>query len=469
MKSLLRTVVVVTLTCGHAAAQTSAGPVLQALVGTSGGSADTLLDNDPKTTWRPFGNTRDEGILFRFETPQWISGIDIQHCAPTSAPRYSIYLNGGKLSPSLQAKPGALRAYRWGQTAVRSLFIKLHGEKDCLSGVQFYDNDKQPIQVQPPVRVRANVVASSTLRPNNAYHPNYLFDGRLEFGWVEGASGLGIGETIEISFARPVTIRAIELWNGYQRSPSHFRKNARLKQIELSVDGNKFSLSIANKRGAQTIPLAKPVEGKRVILRIVQAFRGTKYKDVVISELRFHAPNGPFSVAPQSEPGRISALQHQAKGSALGRILDQPLHDVCSGATSETTLKLRSNASFVIYTGAKKAKRQSVTDGAWVVTENGATQIKTKMYARKHRIAKTFGPYGTRTKTATAVTGGELRIRPIAAMNPAEIRREVRKIVRLRRKSPCAAPVAKNTIATFLKPNALIISGRVATGVFQPR
>ena len=32
------------------------------------------------------------------------------------------------------------------------------------------------------------------LAPSDAYHPGYLFDGRLDFGWVEGVKGPGIGE-----------------------------------------------------------------------------------------------------------------------------------------------------------------------------------------------------------------------------------------------------------------------------------
>ena len=74
---------------------------------------------------------------------------------------------------------------------VRSVFLRLddRGPGACLAEVTFVAD--KPLVVRAPRTLAATAKASSVLAPADAYHPGYLFDGRLDFGWVEGVKGPG--------------------------------------------------------------------------------------------------------------------------------------------------------------------------------------------------------------------------------------------------------------------------------------
>src|SRR5882724_11087835 len=53
---------------------------LQALAPTSGANASAVLDGDAKTGWKPVGDPRDEGLLFRFDTPVRVDAVAVTPC-----------------------------------------------------------------------------------------------------------------------------------------------------------------------------------------------------------------------------------------------------------------------------------------------------------------------------------------------------------------------------------------------------
>jgi hypothetical protein len=140
---------------------------------------------------------------------------------------------------------------------VRSFFLKLEDSTPtCIAEVSFAG--EKPLVVRAPRRLDAVARASSVLTPADAYHPGYLFDGRLDFGWVEGVKGPGLGESMTLTFETPVSLAAAELWNGYQRSNEHFKKNARAKKVTLTVDGAPpFDFEVKDAQGPQKLSLPK--------------------------------------------------------------------------------------------------------------------------------------------------------------------------------------------------------------------
>src|SRR5690606_22044385 len=78
------------------------------------------------------------------------------------------------------------------------------------------------LPIAPPLSVAGSVTPSSVLQPADAYRAAHLFDSRKEFVWAEGATGVGIGETLTFTFDEAQKVSAIKIWNGYQRSPKHF-------------------------------------------------------------------------------------------------------------------------------------------------------------------------------------------------------------------------------------------------------
>ena len=178
------------------------GPIfLQALTPTSGANAAAVLDGDANTGWGPVGDPRDEGLLFRFETPVRMDAVAVAPCTGFAGSlRLDISADGNEVATisardPVKERPLDRAPLPGGEYGLRSVFLRIAEQNDtrdrsCIGKVAFLRGEI-PLAVRPPRSVPGRVTASSTLAPADAYHPSYLFDGRLDFGWVEGAKGLG--------------------------------------------------------------------------------------------------------------------------------------------------------------------------------------------------------------------------------------------------------------------------------------
>jgi hypothetical protein len=93
--------------------------------------------------------------------------------------------------------------------------------------------------------------ASSTLPASgeNTYDVANLKDLNSESAWVEGAKGDGIGEKLELTLRTPRKLAAIALRNGYCKSESTYRNNARIAELAISVNGAApFTAAIPDER-----------------------------------------------------------------------------------------------------------------------------------------------------------------------------------------------------------------------------
>src|SRR6266511_3415500 len=339
-----------------AAPAVSAAPIrLQALTATSGAAAEALLDGRVESGWRPEGDPADEGVLFRFEEPTRVDGVEIAPCGGARTP-VEVYVNGRR--------------------------------------------DPQP------------------LSPAAAYHPSYLFDARLDFGWVEGSKGNGEGEAVTVELDEPLEIAAMEVWNGYQRSPVHFQKNARARKVTLSLDdGPPMPFELRDAEGAQKLALATPIRARKVRLAIVSVFPGSKYPDLVVSELRFWDAAGPVGVAVKDRAELAAALARSVKGTAVGALLGRRLSNACSYEPDQPrTMKLRPDHTFVIYEQGcfpEGGCAREVFDGTWVPTTPRGDEIE--LFGRRHRTDESWDPYADgnprQVKETDRIAGGRVSIR----------------------------------------------------------
>ncbi len=211
-------------------------PALQALTPTSGTGAELLLDGNPATGWRPGGSPAEEGVLLRLEHPTPLEGVSLRACAGAPAVKVAVYLDTaphGELAVTAEQDA----ALKFERHPVRSVYLRLPEEAPagtCLAEARLLQAGG-PLALQAPRMVKGRIQASSVLAPADAYHPGYLFDGRPDFGWVEGAKGTGAGESLTLTLDAPLELVGLELWNGYQRSEDHFQKNARAKKLAVSV------------------------------------------------------------------------------------------------------------------------------------------------------------------------------------------------------------------------------------------
>ncbi|MBN2498725.1 MAG: discoidin domain-containing protein [Deltaproteobacteria bacterium] len=450
---------------------------LQALIPTSGSNAEALLDHDAASGWKPAGDPEDEGVLFRFEQPTRIDSILVRTCPGSGSFTLAPYLNGREWSARridggrFSIEP-AVR-----NRMLRSVFLRIRAARGnpCLAEVDFL-RQKANVPISPPRSVAGRVKASSTLSPADAYHPGYLFDGRTDFGWVEGAKGLGLGESVTLELSRPVELHALELWNGYQRSQDHFAKNARATAISLAADGGaEIAIQVDDRMGPQKLALAKPVRAKTLRLTIRKAAAGTRYADLVLSELRLYDARGPLAVRTPDLAERTEALARQIAGKPLASIADRQWVSRCSGQRS-AQLKLRTNHSFVWYESEGDDKtmqdagqsRSEVFDGAWVVGRARKPASAVKLYGRRHSSSARWDPYaGKEERSAVRIGGGQVSLTRVADMQPAAFA----ELLARWRKGPAADRVAclkAEPYAELVERGALLVEGRAMCDLMVP-
>ena len=420
------------LPLGIAAAGSAGAPRhLEALTPTSGQNAAALLDRDPTTTWQPTGDARGEGVLLRMVEAQPLEAVELTPCPGAAVPALSVFIDGtwsrdvagGGSTPAVASlrEEGSEAP----MSAVRSVFLRLDMHPACLADVRLLGPGNQDLGVLAPRRAPGTVVASSTLSPADAYHPAFLFDQRTDFGWVEGAKGTGAGQSITLTLESPAALTGLEVWNGYQRSKDHFTKNARISRLRVEVPGQApFVLPVKDAMGAQVVPFPQPVTTQTLKLVVEGAQAGTRFPDLVVSELRLRDTNGSFGIETPDLAQRQAALVAEITGRPLGSLVDTRLSRVCTvssdGAVwSDSTFKLRSNHSFALYDQtASDLDNSTVTevfDGAWVVVKQAKVWSEIQLYGRRHVIASRWQPYtGTSEESTTRVSGGILKVARVA-------------------------------------------------------
>ena len=132
--------------------------------------------------------------------------------------------------------------------------------------------------------------SSSTLyAKNNPYKVQNIIDNDLGTAWVEGKPNDGIGEWVEFHFDPVRNINSIGIINGYAKNNAIYKSNNRVKKIQISFnDGTSLTAELKdNLMGAQKITLPKSKKTEKVRITILDVYKGAKYSDTCISEVKF--------------------------------------------------------------------------------------------------------------------------------------------------------------------------------------
>jgi hypothetical protein len=138
-------------------------------------------------------------------------------------------------------------------------------------------------------RHHIEVTCSSTLIDKDnkfLYDIDNIFDNDDNTAWVEGAEGDGIGEWVQFDFDKEYKVGRIDIISGYSKSRAIFKANNRIKNLELIFsDGSKISLDLKDTMDLQQIKI-EPRVTKSIKFVIKDVYKGSKYKDACISEMK---------------------------------------------------------------------------------------------------------------------------------------------------------------------------------------
>ncbi len=140
------------------------------------------------------------------------------------------------------------------------------------------------------------ITASSYLKAQGkfTYQPDNLHDFNLLTAWVPDTAGGVIGEKINFHF-EPLSPRVNEviIYNGYIKNKELWQANSRAKRIKVYINNKPYAiLELQDVTASQSFkidPVRSKDSTKDLILtfEIVEIYKGSKYNDVVISEINF--------------------------------------------------------------------------------------------------------------------------------------------------------------------------------------
>lgn len=90
-----------------------------------------------------------------------------------------------------------------------------------------------------------SIIASSALQPSKKldYRASNAHDFSLRTAWVAGGIPNGIGESITYRFPEKTpTITTVIIFNGYMKSNSAWRDNARVRQLKMYVNDKPYAM-----------------------------------------------------------------------------------------------------------------------------------------------------------------------------------------------------------------------------------
>ena len=142
-------------------------------------------------------------------------------------------------------------------------------------------------------------ICSSYLgREGRGYLSDYLFDMNPRTCWAEGERGPGIGEWVAF-YVAPLAggekIKGFKILNGYTKNLKIWKANNRVKRLRIEFWEPDYYHLIAYWKYKlldtpkwQVLPAKLPLDGTGLVRFIIEdVYKGHKYNDTCISEIRF--------------------------------------------------------------------------------------------------------------------------------------------------------------------------------------
>ncbi len=147
---------------------------------------------------------------------------------------------------------------------------------------------------RPPLLVRRLSASSELEDKNDRYSVWNIVDERPETAWVEGKNDSGINEFIKMDIAPPFgimgegpyEIEKIGIINGYAKNNDIFKQNNRVKKLRLEYGNQVRTYALKDTIVMQYLKFDKPVYMSTIKITILEVYKGSKWDDTCISEIK---------------------------------------------------------------------------------------------------------------------------------------------------------------------------------------
>lgn len=389
------------------------------------------IDDDSTTMWRSgLGAGLGEGLMFRFAEPVYIGSIFIEDVEREGY---------DKRTGTVAFCDGVKRELSNINTEVKNVFIRFDALKSDITfntndysefnyqrtqsdstrigihSIYFLDKKGDKIVFNPPQQVNTELSSSSTLEPEASYSIYNIIDGKNTSGWAEGNTGNGVNEKFGVKFDKAVNITHISIWNGYQRSGKHFNDNCRLKKISIeSSNGTKNTVELKDIPGSQKIEMPTTIKDNYIDIKVLEVYEGEKYKDLVLSEIKFYDRKIPIET--QSDYREKVIKRNKEKSPfLLSNILDKQIvsntqYDGPDDNSKSTSILLRSDNSFVCtFSEIDDAyqyytKDEQIAEGNWELKSSPNEEVTIRVFGKMYTSRFNKDPYeGNTSKEDTRI------------------------------------------------------------------
>lgn len=127
--------------------------------------------------------------------------------------------------------------------------------------------------------------------PPYAFEAKHLVDRDLRTSWQPASKKGGVGEVLTLSWTGPRKMSRLEIGNGFQRRDmlgDLFEMNSRAARVVIRVGGATVAATLDDVMGLQAVNLP-PIEADKVEIEIMTVEKGSRWKDLAISEVRVFA------------------------------------------------------------------------------------------------------------------------------------------------------------------------------------
>ncbi len=111
-------------------------------------------------------------------------------------------------------------------------------------------------------------------------------DGNSNTAWNTNRKGAGEWICLTVRDGKKYTVSSLGFLNGYVKSSSAWKNNARIRQLDVYCDGSFVtSLTLSDTREYQSFQLPEPMIGSEFKFVIQSVYSGSSYPDCALSEL----------------------------------------------------------------------------------------------------------------------------------------------------------------------------------------